>query len=263
MKRFLIILLFFLLLAGGCSKEAAEPPQVNGQVEADKGESDEEASNDKQEVIEEERDQEPAGDEAPVIEETPALEESPIISGPDTSQEPAAEEDSADEEAVRGETPQEAEEGLEDENNILKIRGLVENELKLSMDDLKAMKDIAFEADFYWLNSYGTTGYTHFKGLKLWDLLETQALIKPEAAIVTIRAQDGYSMEFTPDQIKMEYMDETNPDNKYPMIIAWEENGQEYSPDEGAPYKLVVGQKEAGDVNKPQWVSNIDVILVE
>jgi hypothetical protein len=25
----------------------------------------------------------------------------------------------------------------------------------------------------------------------------------------------------------------------------------------------VVGQKEPGDINKPQWVSNIDLILVE
>ena len=88
-------------------------------------------------------------------------------------------------------------------------------------------------------------------------------LIKAEASKISIVAQDGYSMEFTIDQIKMEYMDETNPDNKYPVIIAWEENGEEYSTDEGAPYKLVVGQKEPGDVNKPQWVSNIDVIIIE
>lgn len=125
------------------------------------------------------------------------------------------------------------------------------------------MTDIIFEADFYSLNSFGTTGYTHFKGLVLWDLLEQKALIKNEASKISIIAQDGYIVEFTAEQVKMEYMDETNPDNKYPMIIAWEENGQEYTIDEGNPYKLVVGQKESGDVNKPQWVSNIDIILVE
>ena len=71
-------------------------------------------------------------------------------------------------------------------------------------------------------------------------------------------------MEFTVDQVKkQDYMDETNPDNKYPMIIAWEENGEEYDTEEGAPFKLVVGQKQAGDVNKPQWVSNIDKIVIE
>ncbi len=28
------------------------------------------------------------------------------------------------------------------------------------------------------------------------------------------------------------------------MIIAWEENGQEYDLEEGPPFKLVIGQKE-------------------
>ena len=71
-------------------------------------------------------------------------------------------------------------------------------------------------------------------------------------------------MEFTLEQVKrQDYIDETNPVAKYPMIIAWEENDEEYNSKEGAPYKLVVGQKEAGDVNKPQWVSNIDRIVIE
>lgn len=46
------------------------------------------------------------------------------------------------------------------------------------------------------------------------------------------------------------------------MIIAWEEKGIEYDVADGPPYKLIVGQKP-GDVNKPQWVSNIDRIIVE
>lgn len=147
--------------------------------------------------------------------------------------------------------------------NLLKIQGAVEEELFLTVDDLKSMDDIIFEADFYSLNSFGTTGYTHFKGVKLWDLLKDRALIKTDVSKVSIIAQDGYKMEFTLEQVKKEYMDETNPDNKYPMIIAWEENGAEYTTEKGAPYKLVVGQTEPGDVNKPQWVSNIDVIIIE
>lgn len=146
---------------------------------------------------------------------------------------------------------------------VLKIEGL-ENELSFTLDELKAMEDFIFEADFYSLNSFGTTGYTHFKGVNLWNLLEYKALISDKAAKISVIAQDGYKMEFTVDQVKkQDYMDETNPDNKYPMIIAWEENGEEYDAEEGAPFKLVVGQKEAGDVNKPQWVSNIDKIVIE
>jgi len=156
-------------------------------------------------------------------------------------------------------------ENVEEGNSvILKIEGLAENQLSLTWDELKAMDDLIFEGDFYSLNSFGSTGYTHFKGVNLWKLLESKAIISAEATKVSVIAQDGYKMEFTIEQVKkQDYMDETNADNKYPMIIAWEENMEEYDSKEGAPFKLVVGQKEAGDVNKPQWVSNIDKILIE
>lgn len=146
----------------------------------------------------------------------------------------------------------------------LKIEGLADKHLNVSLDELKAMVDIIYEADFYSLNSFGTTGYTHFKGVNLWSLLESNSLISDEVTKVLVVAQDGYKMEFTIEQVKrQDYIDETDPDAKHPMIIAWEENGEEYSSKEGSPFKLVVGQKEAGDVNKPQWVSNIDKIVIE
>ena len=123
---------------------------------------------------------------------------------------------------------------------------------------------IIFEDEFYSLNSFGTTGHTLFKGVKLWSLLEQKAKISPNASKITLIATDGYSMEFTVNQVKkLDYIDETNPNKKFPMIIAWEENGIEYDVADGPPYKLIVGQKEAGDVNKPQWVSNVDRIIVE
>jgi len=148
--------------------------------------------------------------------------------------------------------------------NALKIQGNVANTLSISLDELKGMKEIIFEDDFYSLNSFGTTGHTRFKGVNLWSLLEQKAQISSKASRITVIATDGYKMEFTIDQVKkQDYIDETNQDKKFPMIIAWEEKGQEYDPEDGPPYKLVVGQREAGDVNKPQWVSNIDRIIVE
>lgn len=261
MKRLLIILFVILLLLAGCSTEAPkvidvpETHEVNedsalgSSGEENEPVNDNENTTGQQTKIEEQPAEEPSITEEPVKEtqEPVTIEETVITEGPSSTEKPI----------------EESEDAQEGDNNVLKIKGLLENELKLTLNDLKAMKDIIFEADFYSLNSYGTTGYTHFKGVKLWELLEKKALIKPEAAKITITAQDGYSMEFTIEQVKMEYMDETNPDNKYPMIIAWDENDKEYSTDDGAPYKLVVGQKEPGDVNKPQWVSNIDVIVIE
>ena len=257
MKKYLIIILILMLTITGCAsdKPLSTEPETPKEVEN----------------IEEPLD---IVAEEPIISEEPTTGEDPVMTeeavgteAPATTEVPATTEDPATTEEpliIEEELAQEETEELQkDENNILKIEGLVENQLKLPLHELKTLNDIIFEADFYSLNSFGTTGYTHFKGVKLWDLLEQNALIKAEASKISIVAQDGYSMEFTLDQVKMDYMDETNPDNKYPMIIAWEENGEEYSTDEGAPYKLVVGQKEPGDVNKPQWVSNIDVIIIE
>ena len=150
------------------------------------------------------------------------------------------------------------------EANTLKIQGNIANKLDLTLAELKSMNDIIFEDEFYSLNSFGTTGHTLFKGVKLWSLLEQKAKISPNASKITLIATDGYSMEFTVNQVKkLDYIDETNPEKKFPMIIAWEEKGIEYDVADGPPYKLIVGQKEAGDVNKPQWVSNIDRIIVE
>ncbi len=249
MKKLLIILFTVFFILSGCSAADQSPAtnEINEPVN--------EVNNNE---INEDKTKEP---EVPEQEET---EDNDKIEEALDSQE-ITEETQADAEDILEEEDDEkplAEEQTSEEN-VLKIQGLAENELSLSLDELKAMNDIIFEADFYSLNNFGTTGYTHFKGVRLWDLLESKALIKPEASKISITAQDGYSMDFTLEQVKMEYMDETNPDNKYPMIIAWEENGQEYSTDEGAPYKLVVGQKEAGDINKPQWVSNIDIVIIE
>ena len=155
-------------------------------------------------------------------------------------------------------------EPVEEAGDTLKMEGKVDNKLALNLSELKAMENIIFAGEYYSINNFGTTNHTKFKGVNLWSLLKEKAQISSDAKKVSIIAVDGYKMEFTIDQVKkQDYIDETNPDLKFPMIIAWEENGQEYDSGEGPPFKLVVGQKEAGDVNKPQWVSNIDKIIVE
>jgi DMSO/TMAO reductase YedYZ molybdopterin-dependent catalytic subunit len=265
MRRLFILLIAALLILSGCSNN------INSEVNTDTpnvSEPDEEIISKNTDTENEEKDvkvetsdeiiEKPEEDNQPA--EVPAdepLDEqiSEAIVEEAIAEEAIAEETVTDEQTENNQVP--------NMENTLKIKGLLEKELALTVDQLKAMNEIIVEADFYSLNSFGTTGYTHFKGVKLWELLSEVALIKPEASKITVTAQDGYSMEFTIGQVQMEYMDETNPQNKYPMIIAWEENGEVYSTDEGAPYKLVVGQKEPGDVNKPQWVSNIDIILVE
>ncbi len=138
----------------------------------------------------------------------------------------------------------------------------IEEPTSLSLDELKTMTDAYYEDDYFSLNSYGTKEYFFFKGIKLSAVLE-YAGIKESAAALKFIASDGYEFEMTVEQaLKEDYIDEQNPDKRYPVIIAWHENGKDYDASEGAPFRLVIGQKEPGDVNKPQWVQNIAKITV-
>lgn len=148
--------------------------------------------------------------------------------------------------------------------NTLKIKGKVTYEIVVTLDELKSLDDIIVEEDFYSKNSFGTVEQTNFKGVNLWYLLKNYAEIDAEAGSITVIAIDGYKMKFTIDQVmKQDYINESEPDKQLPMIIAWEENGTEYNPEDGPTYQLVVGQVAAGDFNKFQWVRNIDSIIVE
>ena len=148
--------------------------------------------------------------------------------------------------------------------NEIMVKGNVGKESSFTLAELKKMKDIIFEDCFYSLNNYGSTGYTHFKGVNLWKLLEYKSQISSNATSVKIISTDGYEVEFTISEVKrQDYIDETNPDKSFPMIIAWKEKGQEYYFPDASPYRLIVGQAEAGDFNHPKWISKIDRIIVE
>lgn len=150
-------------------------------------------------------------------------------------------------------------------NGILVIQGDgVEGETRLSLDELKSMEDGLVEDDYFSINSYGTKEYFHFKGVWVWHLLREKVNLKDNASKVSFIAEDGYKTEYILEEVKRDdYIDEQNPEKKYKMILAWEENGREYDPDAGNPFKLVVGQKAPGDVNKPYWVRNVKIIRID
>lgn len=280
----LILIILFSLSLTGCSPEPEVAPPENHEEEGPSEQEDTENNelnkdSDSEELDKSENEESDA--EKDPIEENEAREDSENsiesdgedveeITEEDSESKDSSSDDTGNEE-VSSDEPEDIsqeseneEENQKEEINFLKIEGSVENPLFLNLDDLKKMEDLIYTGTFYSLNSFGTTEYTDFKGVKLWNLLNEKALISEEASMVKVIAVDGYSMEFTVDQIKRDdYIDETNQDLKLPVILAWEENGQEYDPEEGPPYKLVIGQKEPGDVNKPQWVRDIDKIIVE
>lgn len=151
-----------------------------------------------------------------------------------------------------------------EEGPVLEISGSgVETSIKFSLNEMKAMTDYYFEDDYFSLNSYGTTEYFSFKGVRMKGLLE-KAKTKENVKIVSFVASDGYEIQLTIEQVLREdYIYEQDVSKKYPVIIAWHENGKDYDIEKGLPFRLVIGQKEAGDVNKPQWVQNIAKIIVD
>jgi hypothetical protein len=140
----------------------------------------------------------------------------------------------------------------------------VETPTSFTLEELKSMKEGLVEANYFSINSYGTREYFHFKGVWVWHLVKEKVKLKDNAAKVSFIAADGYAVEFTLDDVKKEdYIAEGNPEAKYKMILAWEEEGQEFNSDEGYPFQLVVGQREPGDVNKPYWVRNVKTIRID
>lgn len=260
-KAFSVLLIFILALSlalSGCGKDK-DTSKANEETTKIDQNDDEEVS--KEDISDETEADNHEGDSEDLVEGTKENSEGEGTSSSEL--ESGTDKETPQKEADVKEEPDKEDKTDEEGINILKVEGKVGNPLALTLDDLKAMEDIIFEGDFYSLNNFGTTQHTKFKGIKLWGLLE-KAQIASDAAKVRIVATDGYEMEFTVDETKrQDYIDETNPDVKLPMIIAWEENGEEYDIEEGPPYKLVIGQKEPGDINKPQWVSNIDCIIVE
>jgi DMSO/TMAO reductase YedYZ molybdopterin-dependent catalytic subunit len=161
--------------------------------------------------------------------------------------------------------PKEDTKAAEQQKDALVIEGPgVKKTAAITLDEIKGLKDYIVEDDYFSLNNYGTKKYFHFKGVSVWQLIDDKAGVKEGAASVSFIAEDGYIVTYTIDEIKREdYIDEQNPDKKYKVIIAWEEEGKEYNSEEGKPFKLVIGQKEPGDINKPNWVQNVCTIKVE
>ena len=140
----------------------------------------------------------------------------------------------------------------------------VEGKASFTPEDLKSMKDGLVEADYFSINSYGSKGYSHFKGIWVWHILSEKVSLKEHASKVSFIAEDGYQVEYTLEEVKREdYIDQQNPETKYRMILAWEENGIEYDPAMGNPFQLVVGQRETGEQNRPYWVRNVKIIRVD
>lgn len=151
-----------------------------------------------------------------------------------------------------------------DEAFLLIESPALDDPVKVTLADLKAMNADLIEDDYFSINSYGTEEYFHFKGVWIWAVINQNVAVTDSINAVTFIAEDNYTVTFNLDEVKREdYIDQNNPDKKYKMIIAWEEDYEPYDPAKGNPFRLILGQREAGDINKPFWVQQVSRIIIE
>lgn len=155
--------------------------------------------------------------------------------------------------------------GGSSESPYVSIRGEgVAEEVRLTLEELKGLEEAIEETEYFSINSYGTREYTAFKGVWLWHVLTERAELREGAKTVRIIAEDGYTVEYTVEEIaRDDYIDEQNPDTRLRILLAWEQDGREFDPNDGNPFRFVIGQKTPGDVNKPYWVSNVETIEID
>ena len=107
---------------------------------------------------------------------------------------------------------------------------------------------------YNWLNSYGSKGSEEFEGVYLDNLLEDVVGLTSSAMSITVTASDGYYRNFSLDNQKWGVYWTDIQGNK-PML-AWKQNGTK------CDLMLVVGQSDTEDINKPNWVSDIETITI-
>ena len=110
----------------------------------------------------------------------------------------------------------------------LRVRGLVNEELRLSYADITAMKPTALTRDFQCVTGWRVPD-VQWKGVRLADVLD-RAGVQPEATAVHFTSFDGaYSESLTLDQAR-----------RRDVLVAYELEGDPLSDEHGGPVRLYV-----------------------
>ncbi len=156
----------------------------------------------------------------------------------------------------------------DDTKNMIVVEGsAVKIPRAFSLSDLKNMNDGKVTATYF---SRGRDtrpnprAHTKFTGISVYYLLTEEIELNSAPSRITVIGEDGYRQSFPIKEVAGYYMDETDPDNnELEMIIAWEEDGSKYSTSEGAPFRLVMGQRFSEEYNRLRWIRNVAKIEIE
>lgn len=124
-----------------------------------------------------------------------------------------------------------------------RILGLVEEQLRFSYQEFRALPLSRQRADFHCVTTWSKLDNL-WEGVRVVDLM-TRVRLKPEARYVVVHCDGGYTTNLPLE----EFVDED-------VMLAWRHDGRDLEPDHGWPLRLVVpklyGWKSA------KWVRAIE-----
>ncbi|MGZ3511545.1 MAG: sulfite oxidase-like oxidoreductase [Candidatus Binataceae bacterium] len=125
----------------------------------------------------------------------------------------------------------------------LRVLGLVEEQLRFSYQEFRALPLSRQRADFHCVTTWSKLDNL-WEGVRVVDLM-TRVRLKPEARYVVVHCDGGYTTNLPLE----EFVDED-------VMLAWRHDGRDLEPDHGWPLRLVVpklyGWKSA------KWVRAIE-----
>ena len=108
-----------------------------------------------------------------------------------------------------------------------KINGLVEQPLRLSWEEFRALPQIEVTSDFHCVTRWSRLDNL-WKGVRFMDVLD-RAKAKPEAEYVLVLAEEGYTAN-------VPLKDLLRPE----VLFAFDHDGQPLEPEHGGPLRLIV-----------------------
>ena len=128
----------------------------------------------------------------------------------------------------------------------LKVDGMVQTELNLSFDEIKAMPSVRFFAILNCPGFFNDSGY--WTGVEIKYLMEKAGIKKDTTKTLTFSdIKNGYSMDMDLSKIEQEG-----------FLVAYKYNDKEFSPENGFPLRIVA-PGEAGSL----WVKWLGEIKVQ
>lgn len=126
----------------------------------------------------------------------------------------------------------------------LRVFGLVEDEFRLTYDELRALKDVDVDADMHCVTGW-TTLDNEWTGVSVRRLIE-MARPLPAAAWVISHADHGYTANLSLQAM----MDDD-------VLVAWANRAEELTPEHGYPLRLVVPKRYAWKSTK--WLRGLEL----